>query len=100
MRNDFIAPLVIVDEAFRQTKQTKAEKVKAILERDFDEFKRIRAYVHKHMKYLEGKKVPIDVGSVQYLPSHDCVIINDLLLVSYTEAMEIIKKLKKEEKDG
>lgn len=88
------------DEQKQVVDASQAERVKAILERDFDEFKNIRAFALKHMSYLKGKSVPIEVTSIQSLPSHNCLIINDLLLLSYTEAVEFIYDLKKKEQEN
>lgn len=93
--------IIIFEPAKEHAKKTNVEKVKAILEKDFDDFKRTRAYVLKHMGYLRGKTVPIEVGSIQSLPSHECIIINDLLLMSFQEVLEMIVDLKmKEKKNG
>ncbi len=85
--------IVMFEQAVEQQKQTQEDRVKAILDRDFDEFKKMRAYVLKNIHKLRGHMVPIEVMGIQSLPSHECIIINDLLLVSYTEAAEMIREI-------
>lgn len=85
--------IVIFEEAHEQVRETAEDRVKAIIDRDFDEFKKMRAYVLKNMHKLRGNMVPIEVMGIQSLPSHECLIINDLLLVSYTEAAEMIMEI-------
>ncbi len=87
-----------MDEAVEKAKAVKAEAYKVKLQNEYDEFREMRAFVLKNMSFLRGKKVAIEVGSIQFLPSHECIIINDLLLVSFTEAKELIVELRENEK--
>ena len=91
------AGITIIEEANEQSQASKEARAMAIIERDFEEFKRTRDYVFKHMSFLRGKKVPIEVTSIQYLPSHECIIINDLLLMPFSEVIDLIEELHKKE---
>ena len=99
---------VLFEEANQEAKKTQSqeERVKAILERDFDIFKNQREFALKNMHLLRGKKVPIEVDSIQSLPSHNCIIINDLLLMSFVEVEDLIvafqnmEKKRKEKENG
>ncbi len=52
-----------------------------------------RAFVLQHVQKLRGQTLPVEIYSVQNLPSHSCVIVNDSILLSYVEAEEMIRKL-------
>lgn len=86
------------EEAKQAVRASQAERVNRILERDYDQFKRIREFVLEHMGYLRGKPVPIEVDSIQHLGSLNCMVINDLVLVSYIEAMDMILELMDKDK--
>lgn len=94
MLNKEISSFVIFDAVKQVVRKDQETRVKAILERDYDEFKRIRDYAIDNMDYLHGRRVPIEVDSIQRCDSHNCIIINDLLLLSYTEATEMIVAMK------
>ncbi len=70
-----------VDEAYLAAVKAKA---------DADE---TRAYVLEHVQKLRGKTMPVEINSIQNLPSHSCVIVNDSLLLSYVEAEMMIREL-------
>lgn len=91
------AGITIIEEANEQAQASKEARAMAIIERDFEEFRRMRDYVFKNMSFLRGKKVPIEVSSIQYLPSHECIIINDLLLMPFSEVIDLIEELHKKE---
>lgn len=63
-----------------------AEKAKADAEAT-------REYVLEHVAALRGKIIPVEISSVQNLPGHSCLIVNDHLLLSYREAEDLIKTL-------
>ncbi len=52
-----------------------------------------RAFVLEHVQKLRGQTMPVEIYSIQNLPSHSCVIVNDSLLLSYVEAEQMIKTL-------
>lgn len=87
---------IIYDQASHVVKfdEFKLQRYKARLNRDFDEFQKTKQYVLQHMGYLMNRVIPMEVTSIQSLPTHDCVIVNDLLLYSYTELEAIIKDAK------
>lgn len=94
-----LSTFVLQDESHQLVRKSQEERVKAIIERDWDEFTKTKEYAIKNMEKLRGTLVPIEVGSIQNLPNHNCIIINDLLLVSYTEVKEMIMDLKQKEKE-
>ncbi len=91
---------IIFEQASQVVKfdEFKLARYKARLNRDFDEFKNTKRYVLENMGYLMNRVIPMEVMSIQSLPTHDCVIVNDLLLYSYTELEEIIKAAKEANK--
>lgn len=93
--------IVMSEEQIDQeaAKEARLERYKAKLQKEFDEYTELKQFVIKHMGYLLRKKVQIEVGSVQLLETHQCLIINDLLLVSFTEAADMLYDLKRKEKD-
>ncbi len=48
------------------------------------------AYVLEHFRKLIGKTMPLEILSVQNLPSHSCLIVNDVVLLSYREAEQML----------
>lgn len=58
-----------------------------------------KAYVLEHFRRLRGVFVPIEIMGIQNLPHHNCLIINDLLLLSYAEAEQIIRGLNHDDDD-
>ncbi len=70
-----------IDEAFLAAQKAKADA------------EATRAFVLEHVQKLRGKTMPLEIYSVQNLPSHSCLIVNDHFLLSYVEAEEMIKAL-------
>lgn len=52
-----------------------------------------RAFVLEHQEKLRGRVMPVEIYSVQNLPTHSCLIVNDYLLLSYVEAEQLIKQV-------
>ncbi len=52
-----------------------------------------RDFVLAHVQELRGKTMPMEIYSVQNLPGHSCLIVNDHFLFSYREAEELIKQI-------
>ncbi len=48
------------------------------------------AYVLEHFRELIGKTMPLEILGVQNLPDHRCLIVNDLILLSYREAEDLL----------
>lgn len=72
------------DAVFEQV--TAAEKAKA-------EAEAVRALVMSRFKELMGHLLPIEITSIQNMPSHNCLVVNDLVLLSYVEAKELLEQL-------
>lgn len=51
------------------------------------------AYVKENFKKLMGQDLAVEITSIQILHSHNCLIVNDLLLLSYREAKELLEQL-------
>ncbi len=45
-------------------------------------------------KELRRCNVMIEIESCSHLPSHNCYLVNDIFLLSYTEAAEILRRSK------
>lgn len=84
-----------VDEAKRKA-AIAAKKVE--LQADYNAFLDVRDYVQKNIHLLKGQKIPIEVMNIQVLPSHECVILEDLLLLSYGEVEPHIRKVEEMKK--
>lgn len=52
-----------------------------------------KAFVLARYRELKGCDIPIEILSIQNLPHHNCLIINDLLLLSYVETKELLEQL-------
>lgn len=52
-----------------------------------------RDFVLEHVSELRGKTMPVEIYSVQNLPNHSCLIVNDHLLLSYVEAEQLMKQV-------
>lgn len=52
-----------------------------------------RDYVLERFRQLIGCTIPVEILTIQNLPGHSCLILNDLLLFSYVEAKELIEQL-------
>ena len=63
---------------------TRLAKIQADATRDF---------VLAHYQKLRGQVMPMEIMGIQNLPNHSCLIVNDLLLLSYVEAEQLIHKL-------
>ncbi len=98
--NSSVPGIVMFQEAIQPDRETEEDRVKKILERDFDEFKKTREYVIANREYLIGKTVPMEVTSCQFNPHYECMILNDLILLPFNEASEYIKTLKERETNG
>lgn len=72
-------PAQIVDEA---KEEAQAAKMRA---------EETRAYVLPRFGRLRGLEIPVEITSIQNLPGHSCLIVNDLLLLSYVEAEQILR---------
>lgn len=96
---DELNPIVMIEEAQEKAPANQEARVKAILERDYDEFKRIRDFVVKNMHKLKGKYVPLEVMAIQNITSHHCIIINDHFLFPYHEVADFIMELECQDED-
>lgn len=67
-----------------------AKRVAAEQKRIADE---TRDYVLPRHRQLIGCTIPVEILSIQNIPGHSCLIINDLLLFSYVEAKELLEQL-------
>jgi hypothetical protein len=74
------------DQAAMLEAAAAAEKAKA-------EADATRDYVLENFRRLMNREIPVEILSVQNLPSHNCLIVNDLLLLSYREAEAILRSL-------
>jgi len=52
-----------------------------------------RDFVTEHFRELRGVLIPIETLEIQNLPHHNCLIVNDHLLLSYREAEPLIKEV-------
>jgi hypothetical protein len=52
-----------------------------------------REFVLERVEQLRGKIMPVEILSVQNLPGHACLIVNDHLLLSYDEAEQLINQM-------
>lgn len=57
------------------------------------EFKALRRYVKQNFTRLRGQWIPIEVLNVAVIESHNCLVVNDLLLLSYAEAKELLEQI-------
>lgn len=73
------------DDAIQETHEA---AVKAKQEAD-----ETRAYVLERFRKLLGCDLPVEITSVQNLPGHNCLIVNDLLLLSYVEAKALLEQI-------
>ena len=64
----------------------------AKMQQDFNDFNNTKRYVIENLDYLKDRVIPMDVDQITNLPSHNCILVNDLLLYSYTDVEEIIKR--------
>ena len=46
---------------------------------------------------LKGNLIPVEVMSITHLPSHNCLIVNDYFLLSFSEAYNLLKSLDDQE---
>lgn len=88
-----------IDTAREEAKARWAAEHIAKVQVEYDTFREMRKYVIEHIPFMRDKVVPIEISSIQLLESHDCLIINDLLLVSFTEAKDMIDRLKEEQEE-
>lgn len=65
----------------------------AAAERAKEEADAVRAFVLPRAHELKGHTIPVEILSVQVLPSHNCLIVNDLLLLSFVEAKALLEQL-------
>lgn len=87
-----ITQFVQVEDAIQ--KDSKEHRFMQQQQIEFDQFCLMRDYVLKNLTYLKGKQVPVDVDTITHLPSHNCIILNDLLLLPYSEVFQMIKNIK------
>lgn len=63
-----------------------AERAKA-------EAEAVRAFVVPRFRELMGHDIPVEILGIQVLPSHNCLIVNDHLLLSFVEAKALLEQL-------
>jgi hypothetical protein len=73
-----------LDQAALDANLEEAARLKA-------EYDVTRDYVLTNFKKLRGTMIPIEVLGIQNLPGHNCLILNDMLLLPYTEAEHILR---------
>lgn len=93
-------PQAQLDEAAEKAKALQNERFMAKVQHEYDDFRAMRQYVIEHLPYLQGKTVPVEITSIQLLETHECLILNNLILVPFGEAREMIATLKRKDKDN
>lgn len=79
-----------MDEKRERIREARIAAKKAKLEADFDAFTAMRKYVIENMHKLRGRYVPMEVDSIQLLEDRNALILNDLQMVSFSEANDMI----------
>lgn len=95
--------IIQFDPASQQQKHSDIEKAMRAqqhlerLDEDYKDWQACRDYVLANMHKLKKTKVAVDVFQITNLKEMHCLILNDLILIPYHEAEEMIKKVEKEE---
>lgn len=81
-----------IDEAL---KESRIVAKKAALESEFVAFNDTKAYVIENLHKLKGMTIPLEITKITNLPSHQCVILEDLILMPYGEVETELKKVER-----
>ncbi len=60
------------------------------LEKEYAEFLERMAYVKANCHRLIGRKIPVEVYAIQNVDTHNCILVDDLLLLPYDEVKDIL----------
>lgn len=52
-----------------------------------------RDFVMARYKKLIGCEIPVEILRIQVLPSHNCLIVDDWLLLSFVEAKQLLEQI-------
>lgn len=89
---EFVMPDIMFERQVQQKRETNQERVKHIINNEYNEWLFIRDYVRKNMYKLKGKHIPIEVSSLtDIVDPYNCVVVNDMEMKPYLAIYDEIK---------